>query len=388
MVELEQENESTRNDNAAAAGSEAVNAETPVAEGQEESKSVLKREIRLDLICMSLMRNWRKYVVPMIVTFVITALVVLQMPRYYTVSVMLAPESTNAGSVSGGLGSLASMAGINLSSMNSSDAIIPTFYPDLMKSTDFIVPLFNAKVQTKNGKFKGTYAEYLTKYCKPSLITQGLTWVKHKIAPPKDTRIHVKNGEYTADPFRLTKPENDLCKIISGSIECSVDKKTDVISIKVTDQDPLVAAQLADTVKTRLQDFITDYRTKKAKNDLNHYVDLCQKAQEEYDRKQQEYARYADSNRDVVLESFRMKEEMLENEMQLAYNNYSNLKQQVQLAEAKVMERTPAFTTIQNASVPVKHAGPKRMIITAAMLVLCFLAVSVYIILKDKTLKF
>lgn len=357
---------------------------TPQAEGQ----SILRREIRLDLIAASLVKHWKTYIVPMIVTFVLTVLVLLQMPRYYTVSVMLAPESTNPSSMAGGLGSLASMAGINLSSLNSSDAIIPTFYPDLMKSTDFIVPLFNTKVQTKDGKYKGSYANYLTKYCKPSLIAQGMGWVKNKIAPPKDTLLNVKNGEYAADPFRLSKPENDLCKIISGSIDCSVDKKTDVISIMVTDQDPLVAAQLADTIKTRLQDFITVYRTKKAKNDYNHYVELCKKAKEDYDKKQQEYARYADSNQDVVLQSFRMKEETLENEMQLAYNNYSNLKQQVQLAEAKVMERTPAFTTIQNASVPVKPAGPKRMIGTAVMLVLCFLVTSVYIIVKDKTLKF
>lgn len=357
---------------------------TPQAEG----RSILRREIRLDLIAASLVKHWKTYIVPMIVTFVLTVLVLLQMPRYYTVSVMLAPESTNPSSMAGGLGSLASMAGINLSSLNSSDAIIPTFYPDLMKSTDFIVPLFNTKVQTKDGKYNGNYANYLTKYCKPSLIAQGMGWMKNKIAPPKDTLLNVKNGEYMADPFRLSKSENDLCKIISGSIDCSVDKKTDVISIMVTDQDPLVAAQLADTIKTRLQDFITVYRTKKAKNDYNHYVELCKKAKEDYDKKQQEYARYADSNQDVVLQSFRMKEETLENEMQLAYNNYSNLKQQVQLAEAKVMERTPAFTTIQNASVPVKPTGPKRMIGTAVMLVLCFLVTSVYIIVKDKTLKF
>ena len=120
---------------------------------------VLKKEIRLDVIFSSLWQHWRTYLVPLAVTFVLSSALILCVPRYYEVEVMLAPESSEGGSKLGGsLGGLASMAGINLGSLSSSDAIIPMFYPDVITSTDFLVPLFNAHVQTKAGASAGTMA--------------------------------------------------------------------------------------------------------------------------------------------------------------------------------------------------------------------------------------
>lgn len=354
----------------------------------KERQSVLKQEIRLDLIFKSLTRNWRTYIIPLVVTFILSSLYIVQVPRYYTVSVMLAPENSNGNAMGGGLGSLASLAGVNLPSMNTGDAIVPTFYPDLMKSTDFIVPLFNTKVQTKDAQFNGTLVDYITKYKEASVVLKAIAWISNIIAPKDGGSLRREHGVYVVNSFSLNGTENDLFKLIAGMINCSVDEKTDVISINVTDQDPLVAALLADTVKNKLQEFITDYRTKKAKNDLSYYQKLCASAKLDYEKKQKIYADYVDANQNVVLATYQMQEQKLENEMQLSFNNYSQLKQQVQLAEAKVMERTPAFTTIQNSSVPIKPAGPKRMITVFSMMVLCMVVVSVYVIVRDKSLKF
>ena len=70
--------------------------------------------------------------------------------------------------------------------------------------------------------------------------------------------------------------------------------------------------------------------------------------------------------------------------MQLKYNTYTAMAAQMQTADAKVQERTPAFTTIQESSVPVKPAGPKRMIFVALILFLTFLGTSVYIVTKKE----
>ena len=47
----------------------------------------------------------------------------------------------------------------------------------------------------------------------------------------------------------------------------------------------------------------------------------------------------------------------LENEMQLQYKAYNTASAQLLAAEAKVQQETPAFTTLQSATVPVKKAG-------------------------------
>lgn len=356
----------------------------------QKAESVVKNELRFDLIFSTLWRHRKTYIIPSIATFIVSALLIIGVPRYYTVKVMLAPESTNGMSGSmGGLGSLASMAGINLSSLNSSDAIIPMFYPDLMNSTDFIVPLLNVKVQTLDGSFSGTMADYYLKKNKAFWLKKWMQAAMGAMKKKDNSKLSVdKSGNYEINPFQLNKKQKDLVEIMSGSIKCAVDKKTDVITITTTAQDPLVAALLADTVKMHLQEFITEYRTKKARNDYEHYAELYKEAAKDYQKKQHEYASFADSYTNVVLASYKVKEESLENELQMAYNTYTTLKQQMQLAQAKVMENTPAFTTLQNASVPIKPTGPKRVITVFVCLILCFFATSAYIVQKDKGLKF
>ena len=70
----------------------------------------------------------------------------------------------------------------------------------------------------------------------------------------------------------------------------------------------------------------------------------------------------------------------LENDMQLKFQTYTAMSTQLQAARAKVQERTPAFTTLRSAIVPVKPAGPKRMIFVAAMLFLTFMGTAIYIL--------
>lgn len=358
-------------------------------DNEKESKiSITKREIRLDVLLSCIFKNWKRYIIPCLLTAVLSVLYVLQLPRYYKASVMLAPESTSANSM-GGLSSLAAMAGVNINAGASKDAIIPTFYPDIMMSTDFLVPLLNVQVQTEKGDFKGNLGTYLTKHVKASAISTFMTKTMQMLSKPEPAKLSVnKSGRFNINPFKLTKDEDKLCNVLSGMINCTVDKKTDVISVEVTAQDPLVAAQLSDTLLSKLQGFITEYRTKKAKNDLTYYTHLCAKAKANYEAKQKEYAVYADQYTDVVLQTYKIKEERLENEMQMAYNNYSQLKQQVQLAEAKVLERTPAFTTIKNASVPLKPAGPKRTFICVGLMLVCIIVVTVWNIMHDPKLKF
>ena len=151
----------------------------------------------------------------------------------------------------------------------------------------------------------------------------------------------------------------------------------------ITAQDPLICKTVADSLTTRLQNFITDYRTSKARVDVEYYKKLTAEAKQEYERARQRYGSYADANMDIVLESYRAKRDDLENEMQLKFNAYSTMNTQLQAAMAKVQERTPAFTVVKGAAVPVKPAGPKRMIFVAGMLFLAFIGTIVYILKED-----
>ena len=141
---------------------------------------------------------------------------------------------------------------------------------------------------------------------------------------------------------------------------------------------------MANATCKKLQEFIINYRTNKAKIDYEYYKKLCAEAKTKYERARQLYASYSDANMDMMLESYKSRTEDLENDMQLKYNIYTAMNTQMQMAQAKLQEATPAFSMIQSATVPYKPAGPKRVIISVAMMILAFFVLSGYVLVKEK----
>lgn len=341
----------------------------------------MKKEITpidFSFILKAIIKNKKAFFYTMPIVFVLSSLIIISIPRSYTCEVKLAPESTSSGI--GSIGALASSFGVNLANkLDNEDAISPELYPDLMNSIDFKVSLFPIKIQTKDKKIETTYYNYLEKHQKYAWWLIPINYIKKLFEKKEDKPF---DSSKKIDPFILTKKQKDIASLIEQKIDCEVDKKTNVISIVVTDQDPLVCATMADSVKSRLQLFITDYRTNKAKIDLEYTKKLYVEAKSSYDKARQLYATFSDENQELILESYKAKQEDLENEMQLKYNNYNSICQQLLAAKAKVQERTPAFTTLQSASVPNKPSKPKRMLFVLAMLFLTFIITSIYSINK------
>jgi capsule polysaccharide export protein KpsE/RkpR len=190
-----------------------------------------------------------------------------------------------------------------------------------------------------------------------------------------------KKGEI--NPKRLTKKQYDIANDIGSNIKCAVDKKTKVITISATAQDPYISTILADSAKEKLQYYITQYRTNKARNDVKYMEKLFTDAKADYDKARQRYASYSDANQDLQLATFRMKQEDLENEMQLKYNIYTQVASQLQLSRTKLQERTPAFTVIQSATMPFKHSNKSKLsILLTALFLAVFIRMS-YLAIKN-----
>ena len=143
----------------------------------------------------------------------------------------------------------------------------------------------------------------------------------------------------------------------------SAEKKRGPITMHVTMQDALMSSRLADTVTQRLQVYITDYRTNKARHDLNYTEMLYKEAKQNYYDAQQRYARYTDGNQNVVLRSYKTEEDRLQNDMNLAYSLYNQMAQQLQMSKAKVLETTPVYTVVRPATVHLKHAKPNKIML-------------------------
>lgn len=296
-----------------------------------------------------------------VVSFAIIGVVyALNKEKTYTAEVLLAPEATSMG-MSQSISDLAGLIGVSGGGggSNSVDAIYPDIYPEVLSSTDFIVKLFDIQVRPLKGGTQKTYYNHILKDHKTPFYKAPIKWIMGLFPSEKDTTPTTNK----VNPFNLSKKQDGVCNSIRGSIGCQVNKTTSVITISVTDVDPLIAAVMADTLQRRLQEYITLYRTRKARIGLQNAKKLNAEAKIIYTKARREYSNFSDANTDVILPSVQAKLEDLENEMQLKYNNYTATQQQVQQAEAKLQEDTPAFTIIQNASIPQKASSTPRSII-------------------------
>lgn len=336
--------------------------------------------LSMDFIYKVVKNNLKKTIIISFVATAITAFIVLCIPNTYTANVKLAPEygSKQSGSM-GTLGNAAAMFGINLGNKTHTDALSPVFYPEIIASIDFIIPLMDVEVETKDGSFKGTYSKFITEEKKApwwnKAIGAAMSIFKKKAEPSTEA------VEKRIDPFMLTRAERRIINAISSSIECKVDDKLNTIEITISAQDPLVAATMANVVKERLQEIITEYRTEKVKQDYEYAVKFCETAHEDYIAAQQVYAEYVDKHQGVSRQSFKIEQERLQGEMQLAYSVYNAASQQKILAAAKLQEEMPVFTTIQKATVPLNPTEPKRRSTTARMVFISFAFANAFFIL-------
>ena len=354
-----------------------------------ENEYIQQEESSIDFgaIWSAVKKRKKLYYKVLPIAFVLACIYALGIPNYYNCTVMLAPELSGS-SRSSSLSAIASQFGIGGlgSAANGADAVGPQLYPDLMNSVDFKASLFNIPVHKKDSTRIMSYYDYIAKEQKSpwwsAVISAPFKALGALLGSEKDTI-----DQHKVDPFMLTKEQAGIVQTIDKKVVCDVDKKTMVITIDVTDQDPLICATMADSVQRRLQAFITDYRTKKARVDLEYTRKLYNEAKVRYTKARQLYASYSDANQDIILESVKSKLTDLENEMQLQFNTYSAISQQLQMAEAKVQQETPAFTTLQSATVPVKKAGPSRAKMVLIFLFLAFLGTTVYILHKENQLK-
>ena len=314
---------------------------------------------------------------------VLVALVVaFSIPKEYTVTVTLSPESGES-STGGNLGGIASMMGVNLGG-SETDALNITLFPDILSSNPFALELYGMPVTVEDGEETTSMPlnEYMESQSKPWwgwLMGLPGKAVGGLLSLFRDE----EEGSAELNPFRLSVKETGKLEAIKKSMSANVDKKTGVTTLTVTLQDPLVAATVADSVVCKLQDYVTDYRTRKAIDDCAYWEKLYRERQSEYYAAQQAYATYVDENKGLYTQKSKVEGERLQNDMNLAYQVYSQTAQQLQLTRGKIQEAKAVFAVVNPATVPVKASSPKKLMILVGFVFLAFCGTAGWILFGE-----
>lgn len=360
---------------------------------QEKPASETDKDKEIDLL--ELLRSvWaaRRRVVKYAVIGACIGLVIgFSIPKTYVTSIKLAPESKAGGSASGGMAGLAAMAGINLNQNAGTDGITSAIFPDIVKSTPFLLEFADIPVTLTSKKkdvppIRMTLFEYMTDHQKKAwwkyaaaFPGQAVGWIlstgrddkPEKSLPPADS----------VDLFNLPPEYKSFVGALGGMLSVQEDKKSSMLEAKVTMQDPMVSAIIADSLVSKLQKYMTVYRTQKTRHDLEQNIRQNAEAQARYYEAEDRLVEAVDQNRTVSSEALRVRIERLRNEREIAYNVYNQTASQVEVTKIKLQEETPIATVVEPAIVPDRAAAPNKLMIFVAFAFLgAFLAVGIVVV--------
>ena len=334
-----------------------------------------------------IVKLWKKrsFIIKWCIAGAVIGLVIgFSIPKTYKASVTLAPELQQK--TSGSVSSIASMMGVNLN--NSVDAISVEMFPDVVHSTPFIVELFDLPVtfERKDSVITTSLVEYMKEYQKEPWWTpiiqapfKALAWCIDSIGKED------KEGEDNIlDPRNLPKEEREVVKFFEESIMVNVDKQNFKTEVSLKLQDPLVVAAVMDAITENLKVYMSDYRTSKARQDVENLSIICDERKSDYHRAQQIYAEYIDANKNVVLQSAQAERERLQQEMNLAYQVYSQVATQMEGARIQEQQAKPVFVVIDPVTIPIKKAAPSKAILLILFTLIGVSCASAWIFFGEK----
>lgn len=328
---------------------------------QEYQNNNLPQEQEIDImeLLAKLWKNRRLIIKWCLIGAVIGLVAGFSIPKTYRVSATLAPEMQQR--VGSGVSSIASMMGVSLD--NSMDAIDYEMYPDVIASTPFLFELLDLNVKTKDGQIDTTLQNYILKH-------QKKAWWSHVIGAPFKalgwmvdlikTDDEEDAGETELQIYNLPKDERMVIKYLSKEIGVVVDKKTGKTKMSLEMQDPLVAATVLNAVLDNLKAYMSEYRTSKSRQDVENLSQICAERKADYYAAQKAYAQYTDANKNIVQNSTKAEGQRLQQEMNLAYQVYSQVATQLEGARIKVQQAKPVFAVLDPVTVPLKKSAPSK----------------------------
>ena len=283
------------------------------------------------------------------------------------------PEmSSGSGSSLGGLASLVGMGGFELGLKNNTEAIRPDLYPNVIATVPFFLELFDLQVNTRSGdslSFEKFYQNY---------IEEGKEIKKNKIESYKTK----PQGVIVLNP--LTE---DRIKDLKTRISANLDKKSGVIGISAKMPDPVVASQVSKYAMDYLTEYVTNYRTEKAKKEVDFLAEKVGAAKSGFYSTQSKKARYADqfSAPTIRLQSADVQRERLETEYRMSSTVYTELQKKYEEAKIKLQQETPVFQILEPPLAPNYISEPSKIIIILGAACFGFLiAVLVVIVIGQK----
>ena len=340
----------------------------------ESSKNNLQTEDQIDIIAL-LSKVWyhKKSILKTVVIFgVIGILVALSTPNKYTASSLFTPNYSGKSGGASGLKGLASLAGINIGSMEGTKEVSPMLYGKITEGVTFKKALLTAPIENIEGV--QTLKDYfIQKESEFSIIgtlkgyTIGLPgkvigWFKSAEA---QTRLNAVPGIEA-----IAEEDFEYFKAIDGILTLSINDKDGFIEMIAVSENPKLAAQVAKNGELILQNQIIAIKTKSSLEMLGYLQGEYEAKKVLLNKAQERLSTFKDRNLNIATNSFSIQQTRLESELRTAGVVFDNVATQLEQVKLQVTKDTPVFSILKPVVFPNEKSEPKRILIVVVWLFL------------------
>ena len=308
----------------------------------------------------------RKLIIIVTGVFIVLGLVAaLTMKRTYTVNSVMVPQMNSKNNSQ--LSTLAALAGVDMGMDLTAKDLSPLVYPQIVSSVPFRKELLYTPLHFANADSAVSTYTYYKEIARPSVISQikkytiGLPFLLLN-ALKKDNPEIVLPGSGSDDSpglLVLNKDEAKMIKLISQSVNLTVDKKEGTLTLTVIGSEPIQTAELAMAAQNLLQTEITRFRTEKAARDLEYIQGRYNEAKREAESLQSQLASARDRSQGVVGTTSNLQRERIQQRYNVANAVYTDMAKQLEQAKLQVKRDTPVLAVVQPITVPMKPSNSR-----------------------------
>lgn len=351
----------------------------------QENKPIIveKNSDEID-ITEILKRFWikRGFILKLTTIFLLIGLFIAMFsPVQYTSTCTVVPQTGNR-SGSSNLSSVAAIMGVNLgTAMMAEGTLSPNIYPEIIKSVPFTREIMKTEVIVKksNGQPITLYDYYADKQYREFNLLGAIK--KYTIGLPGVIISAIRGGNQSAivetspvvdstNVFNLSAKERRVYNAIQGAIQINLNSREGSVTLGYTFPEPKVAAEVTDKIYNTLEEYVSQFKSEKLKDNLEFIEKSYETAREDFLNAQDRLTSFQDANRGLTTASARSMEARLRNEYDIAYTIYRELATQREQAKIAVKENQTILTLVNPPVVPVVKSAPRRSIIIIGFLFL------------------
>ena len=349
------------------------------------NRIVQEDEIDLLPLVKTIWLKWKVIVRITTLFFIVGLFIAILSPIEYTANSIFVPQISETNRSSGSLGGLASLAGINLSSIGGGSEISPSLYPKIVSSVNFKLKVLNAPIFVEDKQQIMSYKEFYETAYDPGIFnivkkyTVGLFGTLKNLYGSNEQEIRHDNDQL----IKISQEDFQHFKRLENQIIVSPNEKEGFVSLSFILPEPIMAAQMAKFAQDLLQQQVIEYKISNAQEQLKFTQELFNEKKKDFEDIQAKLANFRDRNQNLASASILNQQQRLEAEYNFAFNIYTELAKQLEQAKIQVAKDTPVFSIIQPVTVPVEKSAPRRILILIIFSIFGIIFSIILILIKE-----